>query len=55
MKRRAEGPKMVGKPSKRVKPDDYCSVQMKRDFNGDPIWPAPVEQIQAAQAFIKEW
>jgi hypothetical protein len=55
MKRRAEGSMITEKLSKRIKPDDYCNVEMKRDLSGDPIWPAPVEQIQAAQEFIKEW
>ena len=55
MKRRPGESKFIEKPSKRIKPDDYCNVEMKRNFDGDPIWPAAFEQMQAAQAFIKEW
>jgi hypothetical protein len=55
MKRSADSSKSDPKPAKRIKPDDYCSVEQKRDTNGNPIWPAAVDQILAAQAFLKEW
>jgi hypothetical protein len=40
---------------KRTRVEDYCNVEPIRDSRGDIIWPAAIEQITTAQAFIKEW
>lgn len=53
MKRKATSPKPTARKAAKV--DDYCSVQTKKDSNGDPIWPAPDDQMHAARTFLKEW
>ena len=53
MKRKATSPEPSAR--KAVKVDDYCSVQTKKGPNGDPIWPAPEEQIISARKFLREW
>ncbi|TVY49265.1 hypothetical protein LOCC1_G000819 [Lachnellula occidentalis] len=52
MKRKATSPDSSAR--KAVKVDDYCSVQTKKDPNGDPIWPAPEEQMTSARMFLRE-
>ena len=54
MKRKAEeNPGLDSRKSAKV--EDYCSIQPRRDSQGDPIWPAPSNQILAARAFLREW
>ena len=53
MKRKAES--TDSDPRKTAQVADYCDVDLKRDSNGTPIWPAPENQISAARAFLKEW
>ena len=53
MKRKARSPE--SSPRKAVKVDDYCNTELKIDATGNPIWPAPAEQLTAAQIFLKEW
>ncbi|KAH8592269.1 DHH family protein-like protein [Bisporella sp. PMI_857] len=54
MKRKAESsPESVSRKS--VKVDDYCNVEMKRDKDGNTIWPAPNLQMETARAFLREW
>ena len=38
-----------------AKVGDYCFTETKLDKDGLPIWPAPIDQIQAAREFLKEW
>jgi len=52
-KRKADSSSDLARKS--VKVDDYCNVQLSRDSNGNPIWPAPEIQIDAAREFLKEW
>ena len=54
MKRKAEtSPEASSRKSSKV--DDYCSVEPRRDENGNFIWPAPESQLDAARTFLKEW
>jgi hypothetical protein len=53
MKRKAGNDKEAS--VKRTKVEDYCNVDPRRDDRGRVMWPAPNEQIIAAQVFIKEW
>lgn len=54
MKRRAESSPGLH-ANKSVKVEDYCSVKPVQSGTGDPIWPAPESQIDAARTFFKEW
>lgn len=54
MKRKAESD-MNSSTRKSIKVGDYCSVETKRDENGNIIWPAPQSQMKAAQSFLREW
>lgn len=44
-----------GTSRKAPKLADYCSAEPKRDHRSNEIWPAPEEQISAAQAFLIDW
>ncbi|TVY42678.1 hypothetical protein LSUB1_G002736 [Lachnellula subtilissima] len=52
MKRKAISPEPSAR--KAVKVDDYCGVQTKKGPSGDPIWPAPEEQMISARKFLRE-
>jgi hypothetical protein len=34
---------------------EYHETPSKRDKDGEIIWPAPKDQIEAARNFIREW
>jgi hypothetical protein len=53
MKRKAKSPE--SSPRKAAKVDDYCNTEPRTDATGNSIWPAPAEQLTAAQIFLKEW
>lgn len=53
MKRKATD--VTESPRKVAKTDDYCNVPVKRDSDGNEIWPAPESQMSAARAFIRDW
>jgi hypothetical protein len=53
VKRKADS--KVTEAVKKVKTDDYCSIQPKQDVQGRPIWPAQHEQMDAAREFLKNW
>ena len=55
LKRKTEGPSSpVSKRAKSSSQDDYCSTPVKRDNEGEPIWPAPSAQCSNAQRIIRE-
>ncbi|KAM3070003.1 hypothetical protein ACMFMF_008354 [Clarireedia jacksonii] len=39
---------------KNAKVDDYCSTPVRRDSQGEEVWPAPREQVNAAYEFLQE-
>ncbi|PQE14469.1 dhh family protein [Rutstroemia sp. NJR-2017a BBW] len=41
-------------PRKTAKVDDYCSTPVRRDSEGEEVWPAPREQLNAAYEFLRE-
>jgi hypothetical protein len=53
MKRKAS--QSPERKNKAVKLEDYCSIQPIKDARGNPIWPAPEQQIIAAQEFLRKW
>ena len=53
MKRTANGKAKTAKVRPRV--PDYCEVEPARDATGTAIWPAPIEAIDRARHFIREW
>lgn len=53
MKRKAS--QSPERKSKAVKLEDYCSIQPVKDIKGNPIWPAPEQQIRAAKEFLRKW
>lgn len=40
---------------KELKPSDYCDVPCVRDEDGNEVWPAPDEHMNAARKFLREW
>lgn len=44
-------------PSSRKAPkvNDYCDTPIKRDSEGNQIWPAPESQMIAAREFLRNW
>lgn len=53
MKRKAQSAEPIARKAAKV--DDYCNAEMRRDTEGNSIWPAPDEQMIAARAFLQEW
>jgi len=43
------------KDNKVPKPSDYCDIPVRRDDEGNEIWPALESQMRAARDFIREW
>ncbi|KAB8293403.1 hypothetical protein EYC80_007721 [Monilinia laxa] len=41
-------------PKKSVKVEDYCNTPVRRSSEGEEIWPAPRDQLEAAYDFIRE-
>lgn len=52
IKRKAESASEV--PKKAIKVDDYCSTPVRHSAEGEEIWPAPRDQLEAAYEFIRE-
>lgn len=44
--------KATGAAKSRPKVPDYCDVELRRDSNGEPVWPAAVTAIQSAREWI---
>ena len=34
---------------------DYCDASLQLDEDGAPIWPAPVEAMEVARRFLRQW
>ncbi|KAA8566140.1 hypothetical protein EYC84_008743 [Monilinia fructicola] len=41
-------------PKKSVKVDDYCNTPVRQSSEGEEIWPAPRDHLEAAYDFIRE-
>ena len=54
MKRKASNNANAPSP-KRIESLDYCDEEPRRAEDGEIIWPAPKDAIEAARAFLKEW
>ena len=56
MKRKA-GPITNTKKAKRqqIEVPDYCDVELVKDHDNTPIWPAPRQAMEDARSFLREW
>ena len=56
MKRKATDSNVTSKPKRQREPEpDYCDTPLRRDADGNYVWPAPSQAIEAARGFLKEW
>ena len=56
MKRKATETQAYAK-AKRAKETepDYCDAECQRDEHNSIIWPAPLDAMESARSFLKEW
>ena len=56
MKRKALSSGSPPKAKRQREPEkEYCDVEPRRSEIGEIIWPAPVEAIENARKFLREW
>ena len=56
MKRKATDSQSTPKAKRSKEPlADYCDVEVRKDEEGNPIWPALPEAIENARSFLREW
>ena len=55
-KRKLGGDNGSEKPKRpRTELPDYCAVESVRAADGEIIWPAPLEAMDAARDLLREW
>ena len=56
MKRKAADSQVGSQAKRQREPEpDYCDVEIKKDGNGNVIWPAEREAMERAREFLREW
>jgi hypothetical protein len=51
--RAAKKPRAGGRPAIQI--PEYHATPSRRGENGEIIWPAPEEKMEAARQFIRDW
>ena len=56
MKRKAIEADVASKAKRMKEPEpDYCDAQPQKSEDGSIIWPAPMDAMESARAFLREW
>jgi ATPase subunit of ABC transporter with duplicated ATPase domains len=55
LKKEEKDPKRARSAEPTAKLPEYHETPSRRDKDGEIIWPAPKDQMEAARNFIREW